>query len=142
MTTTNNFRTIALALRSYVSDTYSLLNAADAVEAILPELHANSELPTAFSNGATHIDTYGRMEYPHEVLVARALDSVTVLDEMANSRKINAIKHLRNATGCGLKAAKEAVEDSRVLNKATPPEDPWSIPQGDPWHLNDTEPPF
>jgi ribosomal protein L7/L12 len=38
------------------------------------------------------------------------------MQEVAYGRKIGAIKTLRFFTGCGLKAAKDAIEDKRVWN--------------------------
>ena len=39
-------------------------------------------------------------------------DYIIVEDFMCNSKKINAIKHMRAATGIGLKEAKQAVEET------------------------------
>lgn len=47
-------------------------------------------------------------------LVESALDSGAVLDHIRAGQKIPAIKALRVVTGCGLKEAKDAVEDARV----------------------------
>lgn len=50
----------------------------------------------------------------HEDLVEIALDSVKINDFLAQDKKIAAIKHLRFLTNCGLKPAKDAIEDERV----------------------------
>lgn len=50
----------------------------------------------------------------HEDLVIIALDSKKIDYELSLDRKISAIKHLRFLTNCGLKPAKEAIEDERV----------------------------
>lgn len=100
--TTNNFRTIALALRDHISDTYQLLNAADAVESIIPKLQGVA--PEALVGSAAH-----------ERNVNVALRSPDAMGFMRNQRKILAIKQVRILTGCGLKEAKAAVEDERVI---------------------------
>lgn len=51
----------------------------------------------------------------HESRVQAALASNAVLDALRDSKKILAIKELRLICGCGLKDAKDAVEDPRVL---------------------------
>lgn len=50
----------------------------------------------------------------HEELVKVALNNGLVIDNLQTGRKIQAIKELRDATRCGLKEAKDAVEDYRV----------------------------
>ena len=50
----------------------------------------------------------------HEQLVQVALKNFMVMTNVRESKKIQAIKELRTATSCGLKEAKDAVEDSRV----------------------------
>lgn len=51
-----------------------------------------------------------------ETLVQSALSSSNCMRYMRKQQKINAIKELRLITGCGLKEAKDAVEDFRVDN--------------------------
>jgi hypothetical protein len=118
---TDRFRSVAIALQPYISDTYDLLNATDAV---------------------LRLDANVRDAQNHDSLVAAARGSEDVLAPMREGRKILAIKALRSLTGCGLKAAKEAVEDSRVMEFWET--DRWTVPQGDPWALDsqDSEPPF
>jgi ribosomal protein L7/L12 len=122
----DRFRSVALALRSYVSDTYALLEAADAVIA----LDAPAPSPTGSS-----------LEIPHEVLVCAALGNEDVMQQVHAGKKINAIKELRGlgartglVSAVGLKAAKEAVEDERVWGR-------YLNLLNDPWRLTD-EPPF
>ncbi len=50
----------------------------------------------------------------HEARVMAALGSPEVIAFLNAGKKINAIKELRSITLCGLKEAKDAVEDSRV----------------------------
>lgn len=61
-----------------------------------------------------------RYEYTHEALVRKALATPAVVVAMNRSQKIVAIKELRAVTGCGLKQAKDAVEDNRVMQHYTP----------------------
>lgn len=94
-----NYRTVALALRSYITDTYSLLDAADDV------VHA------------LRLDSLGVPPTPddHEGLVALALRSPSVIIPLAQGKKISAIKALRTEVpGTSLVQAKNAVEDDRV----------------------------
>ena len=50
----------------------------------------------------------------HEGRVAVCLGSPTIINFMQDGKKIHAIKELRQITGCGLREAKDAVEDYRV----------------------------
>jgi ribosomal protein L7/L12 len=93
-----DFRTVALALQPYISNTYDLLNAADAVLSAL--------------DGAATPNLAVREVTP--ALIDYACHNPAVLDYMGQTKKINAIKVLRDNTGCGLKAAKDAVEHSDV----------------------------
>ena len=93
-----DFRTVARALQPYISDTYDLLNAADAVLTAM-STPAMPDKPT------------------HEDLVAIALDSESVMNFIRDEQKINAIKELRSLTRCSLKETKDAVEDYRVVHK-------------------------
>ena len=54
----------------------------------------------------------------HDYLVQMALGSETIIDLVANGRKIQAIKELRIAAQCGLREAKDAIEDHRVKDRA------------------------
>jgi len=92
-----DFRSVALALMPFISDSYNLLNAVDAVLGIHPE-------PEVRERGG----------YTHAELVDIATHSEAVVSEMLNDRKISAIKELRALTGQGLKETKEAVEDSEM----------------------------
>lgn len=94
-----NFRTVAVALQPFISDTYTLLNAADAVVQALavPE---------------TQVREQGG--YTHRELVDIACGNETIVSAMMENRKIPAIKELRAITGQGLRATKEAVEDSEM----------------------------
>lgn len=57
-----------------------------------------------------------RVSHTHDALVQAALSSTEVMDHMRDAKKIYAIKALRALTYCGLKDAKEAVEDTRVIS--------------------------
>ena len=59
---------------------------------------------------------------PHDSLVETALRSASIIDNVANGRKIQAIKDLRSAAQCSLKEAKDAIEDRRVTERANLPE--------------------
>lgn len=69
------------------------------------------------------LDAFGMEDVPvvlsdHDKLVMQASNDDEVLNNMAQHRKIYAIKRLREISGCGLKAAKDAVEDPRVVDMA------------------------
>ena len=50
----------------------------------------------------------------HDQLVGKALASDAIIKFLNSGKKIQAIKELRLTTGCSLKEAKDAIEDSRV----------------------------
>lgn len=50
----------------------------------------------------------------HEQLVRTALCDDFIIECLQAGKKIQAIKELRSMTGCGLREAKDAVEDARV----------------------------
>lgn len=52
----------------------------------------------------------------HEGRVTVALNDSEVMRHMRDGKKINAIKRVHEVTSCGLKEAKETVEDTRVVN--------------------------
>ena len=54
----------------------------------------------------------------HNDLVRMALGNPTVLNFVAENKKIAAVKELRAAANCGIREAKDAVEDERVVNRA------------------------
>lgn len=96
----DNFRTVARTLQPYISDTYNLLNATDAVLVVL-SLTAPSPA-----------------EDPHDARVQWVLNSPAVLALLVADRKISGIKVTRAECpgNPGLKEAKEAVEDPRVAS--------------------------
>ena len=55
----------------------------------------------------------------HDSLVRTALGTASIMDNLANGKKIQAIKDLRTAAGCTLKEAKDAIEDGRVTYRAS-----------------------
>ena len=98
----SNFKTIAFALRDYVSGTYDLLAAAEAVERVLPGLDVPVPAPVP------------QEDFSHDALVSRVLANGNILGFLLNHQKISAIKELRFDTDAGLKQSKDAVEDYRV----------------------------
>lgn len=109
MTTSLHFKTSAKNLAAaceragVVLDVYALLNLTD--QMVTARLNFD-EFPT--TNPLSYSET----------LVMSALGSTNVMDYMRRTQKINAIKELRAITGCGLKEAKDAVEDHRVVNSS------------------------
>ena len=59
---------------------------------------------------------------PHDRLVEEALASPSIIDMVANSKRIEAIKELRIITGCHLREAKDAIDDRRVTMRAQLPQ--------------------
>ena len=99
----STFRIIAKTLQPYISDTYGLLNAADAVM---------SALGLADAVALT----------PHDRLVLTALNNSEVMENVRLGRKVAAVVALRR-TNPGvvlLREAKEAVEDHRVWDAHAP----------------------
>lgn len=86
-------------------NTYDILNLTDA----LISLGANFTAP----------------ESDAPMLVTVALNTHEVMQSMYDGKKINAIKALRAVTGCGLKEAKDAVEDSHVAAQVALYSNPW-----------------
>lgn len=95
---TDRFREIAHALQPFLRDSGSLLAAVEAVVSI--------------------DESAGRLDK----LVATALETSDVVGYMQCQKKVQAIKALRDSTGCGLKEAKDAVE---AAMEQLPPPDPW-----------------
>lgn len=134
--TTNRFRTVALALRPYVSGAYDLLEAADAV--VAQDSTIEQAVVKSPDGHATYDFATKRWLFDHEYSVERALASYAVGVELRNGKKINAIKELRAfIPGIGLADAKRAVEDDRVsAHHVQLYADPWAVvPDRD-------EPPF
>lgn len=135
---TNLFRTVALVLRDHVSGTYDLLAATDAVVNVVEadaERRAETTRPSILSpdKAAVYNWSNGLWDYNHGFLVEFARKDDEVLMHLAASKKINAIKRLRTAVpGAGLKACKEAVEDSLVEAAAALRSDPWAMPRNEP----------
>lgn len=135
----DRFRSVALALRSHISDTYALLEAADDVVSLMETEVATAEPPVIKSpdGNATYNWTTRLWDYSHEYLVGVCRDNDVVLMYLAQSKKINAIKELRRVVpGVGLRACKDAVEDDLVASYAALRTDPWGMD-----HQSD-EPPF
>lgn len=130
----DRFRSIALALRDYLGNTYDLISAVDAVMVLDDTIRPDLPTITTPDGSATWDWTYNRWEWRNDSLVERVLSSDTMLDSLCRSRKIDAIKQLRAVAGCGLKAAKDAVENSRVTDEV-------QRRLSDPWGAY-SEPPF
>lgn len=109
MATSLHFKTAAKNLAAAVEragvvlDVYSLLNLTDHL--VTAKVNFDEFPPSAVPPL-----TYA------ESLVQSALGSSDCMRYMRVHQKINAIKALRSITGCGLKEAKNAVEDFRVIN--------------------------
>lgn len=99
----DTFKSIARALAPFLGGS-DLLDATEAVMAVSPM----QSLPHYT------ISPSGQRVYVHDDLVVLARNNSEVMDFMRSGKKIHAIKVLRQQTLCGLKQAKEAVEDSRV----------------------------
>jgi len=122
--TTQHFKDSARSIATHLDrqgiqyDVYQLLNLTEAL----------------VSNGASFIDPTTTAQYrederkaTHERLVTAALNNSEVLEGLRGNKKIAAIKVLRLATACGLKEAKDAVEDDRVTIAANMLPDPWAL---------------
>lgn len=117
----DRFRSAALALRPHVSDTYSLLAAADDVVSLIETEVARVEAPGLI---------------PHWFLVRVALNDPAVMEAVKQGKRINAIKALREVGINGversiinLRQAKEAIEDPDVeAHFNAYANDPWSEP--------------
>lgn len=126
------YRTVAFALADYVYNPHDLIRATDAIIDLMPE-------PTTITspNGKAVWDGT-RWEYKHDDLVEIALANHEVIEQLSNTRKIQAIKRLREISGAGLKAAKDAIESNRVQIAAGLHPNPWAAPPVG----QEPEPPF
>jgi len=103
MSTSDHFKATARTLADHLSaagityDVYSLLNLTDSLVGLS---FIDPSLPTP--------------EQSHDARVLSAIQDREVMQQMHDGKKISAIKELRRITNCGLKEAKDAVEDSRV----------------------------
>ena len=57
-------------------------------------------------------------ESQHDYLVKKALGDKNILDSVRDGKTIQAIRDLRDQTQCGIREAKDAVEDRRVIEEA------------------------
>lgn len=96
----SDFRTVARSLAPFIKDVWDLLDATDAVLSLTPA-------PVAGPDENSRVWT-------HEGRVVRALMTPSVVRALQEGKKINAIKELRAVTNCGLKEAKDAIEDPHV----------------------------
>lgn len=94
-----SFKELISVLQPVLSHSEDLVNAAVSVESLLDRFD---------------YDARAYKEWSHEDLVQIARDSIAIHDYLKNSKKIQAIKWLRTLTDCGLRSAKEAIEDYRV----------------------------
>jgi ribosomal protein L7/L12 len=119
MAVNSTFRTLAFAMRNVVTDTYQLLNAADAVQGTVEGLVAQGvEDHKREVFAAEQADRARVQDEAQKVLNLAATTLGSALDEFNNGRAITAIKEVRAATGAGLKAAKDAVESQTFLDAA------------------------
>jgi len=87
-----------------------------AVKEQLRELKANQANVNDEALAALRAKLMGdNAESEHEKLVLLALNSHNVIDFMGRGQKIQAIKELRFISNCGLKEAKDACDDPRVM---------------------------
>lgn len=114
--TNNRFRSVAFALRSYISDTYNLLDAADAIVALDSEIEPFRPVIKSPDGRAVYNWSLGHWTFDHNGLVDIALNNSDILEFMLDNKKIHAIKELRGRTFAGLKESKEAIEDGRVTD--------------------------
>ena len=121
----DHFKNVAMTLNTacgnagVVLDTYGLLHLADALIAMgfdaTDRTHEKSE---------------------HDLRVDAAIESHECVGSYNDGKKILAIKALRGLTGCGLKEAKDAIEDDRFAIAANLTASPWTH------HHERDEPPF
>lgn len=93
----SDFRTVALALRDYIGDSYAILNAADAVLRVLP---ARTDMVTV-------------ERFTPDALDLAGFRSQEVIDGIRDGKLISAIKAHRAITSAGLKESKESCERVR-----------------------------
>ena len=109
-----NFRSLAKILANYIDEPHTMIQATDAILTAFPVQQPNDKMVGLKSpDGKAHWNGE-RWVFVHEALVQRALYNSTIMDSVKSDRKIQAIKHLRDMTYCGLKEAKEAIEDQRI----------------------------
>lgn len=128
--TNARFRSLAVALASHVPGTYALIDAVDAVMHLDGTIEPVQPTIKTPDGKATYNWQTGRWDFNHADLVDTAINDPEVMGHMWDNKKILAIKALRVKTMCGLKEAKEAIEDPCV-----------SLAMSDPWRRV-TEPPF
>lgn len=132
----DRFRAVAYALSPYLPNARRLVQAVDAVTALDVTSPGQPTIQSPDKN-ATYNWTNGLWDFDHSYLVNVCKDNDVVLMYVGQSKKINAIKELRRVVpGAGLKACKEAVEDSLVTLAAQLRSDPWHN------HGDSDEPPF
>lgn len=105
--TENTFKEIAWILSNHISNNQDLLNA---TEAMMPMVRTT---PVRSPDGKAVWDGF-RWNFEQSHLIEVALNNDNIIYLMSIGRKIEAIKVLRNMTGCGLKAAKDAVDSYKV----------------------------
>lgn len=102
-----HFKSTAHTLAGYLDsagisyDVYALLNLTDSLIGLS---FIDPSIPTP--------------ESMHDARVLRAVQSPDVMGHLWDNKKISAIKELRLLANCGLKEAKDAVEDIRVTRMA------------------------
>lgn len=106
-----SFQDIAWALTPYIKDADTLLRATNYIEALY-----DNYIPTTLESPDGNATFDGvRWNYAKDYLVMKCLGSNEIMRYVAERRKIQAIKELQQITRCGLKDAKEAIEDRRVV---------------------------
>lgn len=112
-----NFRSLAKILANYIDEPHTMIQATDAILTAFPQstpiLKNDAAVGLKSPDGTAHWNGE-RWVYSHSLLVERARYNTTIMEIVKSGRKIQAIKHLRDMTYCGLKEAKEAIEDPKV----------------------------
>ena len=124
------FRDIAWNLSPYISDNATLLRACESIEDMVNSTYPTQ--PVTSPDGNATWDGY-KWVYSHKHLVDLVLNNPEIIDKLLLNRKIEAIKMLRALTNCGLKSAKEAVEDQRVSDKVYTMKYQWIQPEEAPF---------
>jgi ribosomal protein L7/L12 len=95
-----DYQSVARTLAPYIGEVNHLLDATDALVSLAAkDTHASAVV----SGRVTRPTKAGQLD-------AAGLNSQLVMTPLLQGRKINAIKELRQLTGCGLKEAKDSAE--------------------------------
>lgn len=104
------YRDICYAIADNSTYSTDMLRIADSIKRMVDDMFP-SEIRSPDGKAVWNNGTW---TFPQDTLIKAALESSVVMQEVAYGRKIQAIKELRNLTGCGLKAAKDAIESTAI----------------------------